>query len=485
MNKVTSGGILLILSSIAVSVFNYLLNIVLSWQLDPVAYGTIGVSQSFIFLGVWFLVAGFPWVTAQTLAKTDADDYPTIYPILKGTLWGNVLLGILLAGGLWLGYTSQWLPLGAEYGTLMKWVLFIILLLAVRQAFTAVLQGRLQFAELGLVRLVEVVVQFVSALLLVFLGYGAPGALAGFAFGTLLSLFLGGWLARDLPFWRAKKMDKRTVLALRPAIPFLLANLSGVLLVNVDLLALKFLSNPGMSDQLVAHYQVAAVLSRIPYYVSQSVMAIIFPLIAGYAHNKQQANQTARQALQLVISGVLGLNMLLIAAPHATIAFFFPPIYLSAAPTLRLLALSMSLIIVAQTFATILQARGRVWPAAIALPLAALVQFIAALWWVPQYELLGAALSSGLAGLVALLTMLLATHHTFPTMMQLSPRRLLAQGTAFALLILMAASLPQLNRPTTALWITCGVGIYAGALLLLRVVEWPVVQALVTRKSRR
>ena len=52
MNKVTSGGILLILSSIGVSVFNYLLNIVLSWQLDPVAYGTIGVSQSFIFLGV-------------------------------------------------------------------------------------------------------------------------------------------------------------------------------------------------------------------------------------------------------------------------------------------------------------------------------------------------------------------------------------------------------------------------------------------------
>ena len=483
MNKVTNGGILLVLSSIGVSILNYLLNIVLSWLLEPATYGMIGVTQSFIFLGVWFLVAGFPWVTAQILAKTTPDDYPTIYPILQGTLWGNILLGVLLSAGLWFGYQSQLLPLSPDYGLLIKWVLFIILLLAVRQAFTAVLQGRLQFGELGLVRIVEVIIQFVSALWLVFLGYGAEGALAGFAFGTMFSLFLGVWLARDLPFWRASSFDRRTISALRPAIPFLLANLSGVLLVNVDLLALKFLANPTMSDQLVAHYQVAAVLSRIPYYVSQSVIAIIFPLIARHAHNSKEANQTARQALQMVVSCVLGLNILLMAAPEATIAFFFPPIYLSVAPILRLLALSMSLMILAQTLATILQARGQVWAAAIALPIAALVQMVAALWWVPQFELIGAALSSCLAGIVGLVTMWLATRYTFPTVIELSTRQLAAQSGAFALLILMVASLPLLDRLTTALWMAAGVGIYALTLLFLRVIDLPALRAFAQRDT--
>ncbi len=482
MNKTTTGGILLVLSSIGIAAFNYLLNIVLSWQLEPAAYGSIAVSQSLIFLGAWFLLAGFPWVTVQTLAKVTPDDYATIYPVLKGTLWGNSGLALLLGGGLWLAFKSQLLPLSAHYGPLLAWVLIIISLIAVRLAFTAVLQGRLQFASLSLVRTVEVIIQFVSALLLLFWGYGAAGALAGFALGTALSLFLAVWLVRDVPFWRAAGFDRRTISALRPAIPFLVANLSAVLLVNLDLLALKFLSPPTSSDQLVAHYQIAVVLARIPYYVSQSLIAIIFPLIARHAHNTKEANQAGRQALQMMVSLVLGLNMLLMAAPQATIAFFFPPIYLSAAPTLMILALSMSLIILAVTLATILQARGEYWPAAIVLPMAAFVQIVAAYWWVPQFELVGAALSSCLAGVVALIGMLLATHYTLPTMMQLQTRQFAAQGGALALLFLIARSLPPLNRLSTALWIAAGMGIYALMLLFLRLIDLPALQALMQER---
>jgi len=467
MNKATTGGILLVLSSIGTAFFNYLLSIVLSWMLDPAAFGTIGVSQSLIFLGGWFLIAGFPWVTAQTLAQVTPSEYPTIYPILKGALWGNILLGLLLSGGLWLAFSIGLLPLNADYAPLIACVAIIIFLLAVRLAFDGVLQGKLQFAQLSLVRSVEVIIQFASAIFLLFLGYGAPGALAGFACGTAISLLLCIWLTRDVPFWQTQGFDMRTISALRPAIPFLLANLSAVLLVNVDLLALKFLSSPAQADTLVAHYQVATVLARIPYYVSQSFLTIIFPLIARHAYNSEEANRAGRQALQIVISLVLSLNILLMAAPQATIAFFFPPIYLTAAPVLRLLALSMTEIILAQTLATILQAREKPIPAALSLALAALLQILVALWLVPQFGLIGAALSSCLAGAVGLAMMLLVARQLFPSMLQISTRYLAGQSGAFVLLLLMAASLPLLDRLSSVLWIAAAVSVYALSLLFI------------------
>lgn len=471
MNKTMRGGLFLILSSIGIAFFNYLLSIALSWLLEPAAFGMIGVSQSFIFLGSWFLIAGFPWVTAKTLAQVSPEEYATIYPILKGTLWGNLLLGLLLAGGLLLAFGIGWLPLGDAYSPLVFWVAIIIFLLATRMTFNAVMQGRLHFGELALVRTVEVLIQSAAALLLVLSGYGAAGALAGFAFGTACSWLLAFWFCRDLPFWQAEGFDKRTLSALRPAIPFLLANLSMVLLVNLDLLALKFLSKANIADELVGHYQVATVLARIPYFVTQSVIAIIFPLIARHAPHSEAANRAGRQALQLVISLVLSLNILLMAAPESTIAFFFPPVYLETAPTLRLLALSMTGIILVQTLTTILQARESIWAPALLLPLAVLTQLLAAWWLVPSYGLIGAALSSGMASFLALFVMWLATQYTFPTLTSLSWAPMAKQGAAFLLLAAIVSSLPRLDRLTTALWIVLGVGCYGVSLLALRLID--------------
>jgi O-antigen/teichoic acid export membrane protein len=99
------------------------------------------------------------------------------------------------------------------------------------------------------VRTIEVVAQFGTALLLVWYGYGMSGALGGFAIGTAISLGLAIWLAKDVPFWRSSRAGCSVLAALRPALPFLLANLCGVLLINTDLLAVKFLTLP---DQALA-----------------------------------------------------------------------------------------------------------------------------------------------------------------------------------------------------------------------------------------
>ena len=156
MNSTTKGGILLIASTIFIALINYLLSITLSWVLTPTQFGAIGVSQSLIFVGSWFLIAGFPWVATQAIAKVGPDQIEQTFPLLNGVLWANSGLGILVAAALWLAVRFGWLPLGDEYYMLVSWVALIIVLLAVRLAIAAVPQGRLQFAQLSLIALVEV-----------------------------------------------------------------------------------------------------------------------------------------------------------------------------------------------------------------------------------------------------------------------------------------------------------------------------------------
>ena len=351
MKNSNFGGVLLIASTILIALINYVLSISLSWMLPPAQYGALGVSLSLIFVGSWFLIAGFPWVAAQALAKVQDDAIESVYPLLNSALWANTLLGALVAAALWLAVRLGLMPLGTDYQTLINWVALVIVLLAVRLAITPVLQGRLQFGHLSLVTTSEAVVQFLAAILFVYSGFGAAGALAGFAVGTALSLLVAIWLTRHTAFWRLPTVDLQLLDKLRPAIPLLIANLSGVLLINVDLLALRLLTSG--QDELVGYYQVIAVLARIPYYISQSANTIIFPLIARHAANSAEADAMSQKSFKLVLGLIFSLCLVLVAAPWATISFFFPPVYLAVAPTLRLLALAIGLVILAQTVATI------------------------------------------------------------------------------------------------------------------------------------
>lgn len=476
MKNTTLGGILLIASTIFIALFNYVLSITLSWLLPPAQYGAIGVSQSLVFIGSWFLIAGFPWVATQALARVKADEIETVYPLLNSILWANSALGVIVAGGLWLAVWLGIFPLDMQYRTLVSWVAVVIVLLSVRLAITPVLQGRLQFARLSLVTTIEVIVQFSVAVSLVYAGYGAVGALLGFVAGATVSLIIALWLTKDVPFWRLPKLETALFAQLRPAIPLLIANLSGVLLVNVDLLALRFLITG--QDELIGYYQVVAVLARIPYYISQSANAMIFPLIARHAPDSEEADRIGQQSFKLVLSLVFSLCLVLMAAPDATIAFFFPPLYLQVAPTLRILALSMGMIILAQTIATFLQARNQSKLAAQILPIASIVQMLAAVWLIPRYGLMGAALSSCVAGAVALLGMLLMTQRRFSKMLRLPSRDWLRQVGAFLLLGTVSAALPLLGRVSTALWITTALALYTLSLFWLRLFDFATLPSL-------
>ncbi|MFN8439392.1 MAG: polysaccharide biosynthesis C-terminal domain-containing protein [Caldilineaceae bacterium] len=476
MKKTTQGGLFLIGSTIVIAMVNYALSIFLSWMLTPAQYGMIGVSQSLIFVGSWFLIAGFPWVSAQKVATLTVDELSSAYPLLNSALWANGLLGFLVALGLcsavWLGIV----PLAPDYRIFSLLIALIVILLAIRLAITPVLQGRLLFAQLSWVTLIEATVQFMVALGLVMEGWGVSGALAGFATGSAVSLLVALWLTRSTAFWRWPSFDLELIAKLRPAIPLLVANMSGVLLVNLDMLLLRLLIVG--QDEWIGYYQVVAVLARIPYYISQSANTMIFPMVARNAAHADEADQTSRQALRYVLSFIFSLCLVLTCAPRATIAFFFPTFYLPAAPILALLSLGIGMIILAQTVATLCQARRQSRPVALVLPFAVAVQIVACLWLIPRYQLQGAAWSSCLAGGVALIGMLVVLRRQFGQVLRLSRFDVFRQFAAFLLLGISCAALPLLGRLSTALWIATALTLYLASLLWLKLIDPAVLSAL-------
>ena len=473
MNKSISkrnDGLFWVVSSMVVAAGNYLLSICLSWWLTSAEFGSIAVSQTFIFIGTWILVSGFPRVAVQLLASDESEHFSDSHAILRGVLLANVLLGLLPVAFLLAAFALGWMPGGAAYSTLLPLASLIVLLLALRMTFDAILQGQQRFSAFGVVRLVEVILQLGSAILFVQMGWGAVGALAGFAFGTAISLLVSIVYTRRVTFWRGGGVALSTLVEkLRPVAPMLVANLAGVLMVNLDVLMLSFISG---SDEITATYQVSAVLSRIPYFIVQTLIVAAFPSIAKVARDKMRVQQASRQSLYWLLWFVMPINIILLAAPTTTIRFFFPPIYAEAAASLQLLSIGMGCLGMTLVMVAIMQASGNARAAAQVMPIGVLVQLVVGFIWIPRDPLMGAAASVALASLVTLVGLCVIVARHFSTLLSIEVRQ---AATAFALwsgLAVMVMMLPAVNRVYTALWIAFSVLCYVVVLSLLNVLDW-------------
>src|SRR5207249_4401823 len=107
------------------------------------------------------------------------------------------------------------------------------------------LQGLFRFGRIASGRLIEAGTNLALSIVLVVLGFGAAGGLAGFALAAVLACALNIWWIRDMRFWRVRGWGALSTF--RAASLMTAAVFGGVLLTNIDLLALKFLSSAATS----------------------------------------------------------------------------------------------------------------------------------------------------------------------------------------------------------------------------------------------
>jgi O-antigen/teichoic acid export membrane protein len=481
-------AILMVAATIIVALLNYALNIILGWTLPIEAYGRVGVSQTLIFICVWFISAGFPWVVTRAIAQAHGPAVGVEHASQREEAWrtyktawvANIGLTAVAVALLLASFYMQWLPLERSYEPLIILVAVTVGALGVGAVPNAGLQGLLRFGPISVVRVIEAVASIIISLALVLIGLGAVGALGGFAAAAALATLLNIWLIHDKHFWTVNGWGG--LAALKAAIPMTLAVFGGILLTNIDLLAIKFLS-AGNSDSLSGAYQVAAVLARAPLFIGTALVTTFYPRIARDAMGREDATSGV-ELVRWVLLGILPMNVVLAVGAPAVVLFFFPAAYASSAPVLSILAIGSAFLVVAGALAAVLQASHRVAIPALVMSGAVAVQVAALGWFVPLYGTVGAAVASASASMLAC-GLLIWASRAIGVSARMIGRQALAL-TGLALLILpLAFFFAGWSRVFVAFWVAAAVVLYLVALLVLNLVSVSELAAVTQGQQRR
>ena len=458
------GSIVLLLSFGAVAGINYAFAITMSYLLPVNEYGLLGVMQTILLLGSTVIGAGFPWALTRVLATHNRPkEYASVF---QAALIGNVFTGLLLCGLLILGTWQGWLPFGPQYRIPMLMACATITTLAVAAVFAAALQGLLRFGELGLTRLIEVVVKFVAGVIFVLLGWGINGALGAFLGAALISTLFPALALRNVPIWHiGDEVGTRLRELSRSVGPLFIGQLCLAALSNIDIIGLKLFSAADASDLLAGQYQAAITLTRIPIYLTSALMNAVFPFISRHSARTEIANVYATLALKYLFLFLVPLDLLFLILPDPLIRFFFSKAFDGSATPMAVAAAGTILLVLVYGLAILLQAAGQLRIQAWALPVTLAVEIVALRVLVPRAGTIGAGLALIGGGVCGLIFLLPATRHTYA--LHATLRGTLSYVAALATFVALLLILPQGSRLFTASAIVVAGGGYLLMLVIL------------------
>lgn len=399
MNKENKHGAILIAAFVANSVLNYGFSVMLSWFLSPAEFGVLGVAQSLLLLSGMIVGSGFAWTAAHDIALSGVCEETR--QTFRTSWIANTSLGVVLAGAFWFVYTQRVLPFGPHYLLVILFVGLTTVLLAIRTVGNGALRGLFRFGSLSVNLVMEVIVKIGVGLSLVVAGYGVPGVLVGFTLGTFTALLHCLWLLKSERLWpRGGQLERRVIWM---TIPFFLGMVGPSLIMNLDILGLKFFAPANVADQMAGLYQGAVILARTPVFIAQALGMVFFSYAAGrYAREgKWEVTNHLSVAMRAWLRMLLPIALGLVLAPQAALAIFYPAPYHQISTTLQIAAAGCALLALAVLFTGILQAtEDRFWPALVT-GMAVVVQIAVLSVGLPRGGIITAAVSLLAGGLVA------------------------------------------------------------------------------------
>jgi stage V sporulation protein B len=279
-------------------------------------------------------------------------------------------------------------------------------------AIIGYLNGGRQFASQAGFDMSFSFLKVVLVLALPALGYGAFGAVSGFAAAAVLVLVVAwGTVGARAVRQPGSSVSSSEILRYEGTVMAYVALTN--LLMQIDLLMVKAFSEAAAASSATAMYGAAAKLAQIPQSFLVALNFLIFPYIARSTaqSSKSETAYCIRQAVRVGAALVVGPAVVLAAVSPQSVTFVFGSAYASAAPSLATLACGYVAFSLFTLTATIINSAGR--PAVSLLLAAATLSAQVAMAWtlIPSYGILGGAVASSLAyalGLIAASTYLVA-----------------------------------------------------------------------------
>ena len=318
--------------------------------------------------------------TVQTVSKHVSEDLGHAGSALRQGLASQLLLGGALALTLWL--CSPWLAesvlLDPLLTPLLRTASVVVLSYALYAALIGSLNGQQMFAKQAGLDISYTTLRSVGILGAAALGYGAAGAMSGFAGAAasvlMLALVVVGvgqagptvpwsrWLGFMAPLWLYQ-------LALNLVLQVDLSVLKGNAAALGQAAGILPVAAAEEASRLVGFYRAAQTFAFVPYQLILSVTFVVFPMVSNAVSSgrSEDTRRYVRAALRFSLIVLLGLAAPISGAAGGVMRIAYPGVYLAGSNALAVLALGIVAFALFVIGATILSGAGRPGlPAAIA-----------------------------------------------------------------------------------------------------------------------
>lgn len=293
---VIGGSLVMLVGSGLVSGVNFLYNVVVARLLGPSDFGHAAAAITMLMLAS-AVTLSFQLVCAKFVARNRTPGARSaVYRALLRRSW---TVGILFAGGLAL---LSW-PITTYLRLPSVWV---VLLLAAGIMFYVPLgvrrggmQGTCAFPRLSSNFVLETLVKFAAAVLLIRMGYGVLGAVGAISLSVIVAYFIP-FTSRQLRA-QPESCEPASFQEGMQAIVFFIGM---VIINNIDILLVKHFFAPEQAGL----YAAVALVGRVLYFASWAVVSAMFPVSAG-----APAHQDDWRVLVAPLLFVAGLSVAFIA----------------------------------------------------------------------------------------------------------------------------------------------------------------------------
>lgn len=291
--RMLQGSALLLGSTGLVSATNLLYNIAIARGLGPEGFGHATAIYTVLML-LSAVTLAFQLVCSKLVAKSpDLSGKIAIYRELLRRSWQT---GLFLGAVIMLGSSviAQYLHLPEAHDIiLLGFGTAIYVPLGVRRGM---LQGIYDFRRLALNFVLEALIKIVGALIMLHYGLGVTGVIGAVVISIALAYATSGSKLEQ-----ASKVRIQVKASFREGMQATVFFFGQVIISNLDILLVKHYFPP----RVAGLYAVVALVGRVVYMFSWSVISSMFPVSAATSH--QRASRTVLQSALWLVTGMTSL----------------------------------------------------------------------------------------------------------------------------------------------------------------------------------
>jgi len=327
---VLGGSVVLLLGTILVSLLNFSYNVAMARMLGPAAFGNISAAVTMLMLAS-AITLSFQMVCAKFVARNESlPAKAAVYGTLRRKAWA---VSLLVGAALVLARNPIASYLNIPDARLIAVLAVGIAAYAPLGVRRGALQGLCSFGRVSGSFIIEALVRFGAGVLLVALGYGILGAVGAIS-AAVLAASTFPRMRRELHVRPAEGIPA----SFHEGVQAIVFFVGQVVINNIDILLVKHY----FAADVAGLYAAVALVGRVLYFLSWSVVSAMFPVSAAARENDEDSD-----VILLPLLLVVGLSVLVVLVlnlfPHLVMSVIFGGRFSGGGPLLTLYAIATAL----------------------------------------------------------------------------------------------------------------------------------------------